>query len=155
MLTSIKRFFENNLVPSDQSTRSSSDHSLQLATAALLIEMMNTDDDINQNEIDEIHRLIRDRYSLSTEETDELMKLAEQESKEATDFHQFTRLINQSYSQEQKIRIIEELWKVAMADNVLDHYEEHFVRKISDLLYISHRQFISAKLRVTESANKS
>ncbi|RLW56975.1 MAG: hypothetical protein B6D69_00780, partial [gamma proteobacterium symbiont of Stewartia floridana] len=81
-------------------------------------------------------------------EAQTLMNLAEQEHRHSTDYFQFTTLINKNYSYEQKIRIIESLWQVAFADRQLHHYEEHVIRRLADLIHVSHGDFISAKHRV-------
>jgi uncharacterized tellurite resistance protein B-like protein len=74
--------------------------------------------------------------------------LAEQQRKQATDYFQFTSLINKEYSLEQKVRLIESLWKIAFIDGVLDMNEEYLVRKIADLLHVPHTAFIMAKNRL-------
>ncbi|HDH50110.1 MAG TPA: TerB family tellurite resistance protein, partial [Nitrospirae bacterium] len=78
---------------------------------------------------------------------DTLLTLAEQEVKRATDYYEFTSLINRGFTYEQKVKVVEHLWEVAFADDTLDKYEEHMVRRIADLIYVSHKDFIEAKLR--------
>ncbi|MCU7968532.1 MAG: TerB family tellurite resistance protein, partial [gamma proteobacterium symbiont of Bathyaustriella thionipta] len=78
----------------------------------------------------------------------ELYQLAHEELNNATDYYQFTKLIAAYFSQPQKIKMIELLWQVAYADNHLDAYEEHMVRRIADLIYVPHHDFIQTKLRV-------
>lgn len=152
MLKAIKLFFDQNLLPKDTSTAGTSEHSLHLATAAMLLEMANTDETIRPEEMERIDRYVRNELLLTDSEAENLIRLAKEELKDATDFHQFTRLINDAYNEKQKVRIIEELWKVALSDDHLDPYEEHFVRKIADLLHLPHRLFITAKLKVSGSS---
>ena len=78
-----------------------------------------------------------------------LIALAEQERDHAVSLYNFTNLINKTLGREERIKIIELLWKVAFADAVLDKYEEYFVRKIADLLHISHKDYIKAKHKVS------
>ena len=73
--------------------------------------------------------------------------LAEAERTASTDYFQFTSLINGAYSPEQKIRLIELLWRIAYANESLHRYEEHLVRKVADLLHVPHSAFIAAKHR--------
>jgi uncharacterized tellurite resistance protein B-like protein len=80
------------------------------------------------------------------------MDFAAEEAKQATDYFQFTSLINKHFSQEQKIEVVENLWQVAFADGHLDAHEQHFMRKIADLLYISHADYVAAKQRGRGSA---
>jgi uncharacterized tellurite resistance protein B-like protein len=85
---------------------------------------------------------------LTAEQTTLLLALADQQRKQATDYFQFTSLINKEYSVEQKVGLIESLWKIAFVDGVLDIDEEYLVRKIANLLYVPHSAFIMAKNRV-------
>lgn len=146
MLMTIKRFFEQNMTAAPSSADQS--HALKLATAALLIEMMNQDEQVLETEQQAVRNALSENFNLTDEETQELFQLAEQEVHNATDYYQFTRLIAEQYSQQQKIQVIELLWKVAYADNHLDAYEEHMVRRIADLIYVPHQDFIQAKLKV-------
>ncbi len=78
---------------------------------------------------------------------DELLALAEQHIEHSHDLHQFTSAINRSWTPEEKQRLVEELWRVAHADERLNKYEEHLIRRIADLLHLRHSEFIAAKLR--------
>lgn len=145
MLNAIKNFFEKN-ISSDEGSHL--EHQLKLATAALLIEMMYQDEQVHEKEIDAAKIALREKFALNDSECQTLFELAEEEVKEAIDYHQFTRLIAKEFNQEQKIKVIELLWSVAYADSRLDSMEEHMVRKIADLIYVSHKDFMKAKHRV-------
>jgi uncharacterized tellurite resistance protein B-like protein len=77
---------------------------------------------------------------------DTLWQLAQEEARSATSLFQFTSLINSSYGYPEKIRLLHHMWEVAWADGRVDRYEEHLIRKVADLLYLSHGDFIRAKL---------
>jgi len=126
-------------------------HSLQLATAALLFEMLRADFDEHPDEYVALERALQDSFSLSASETRQLTQLADREAADAVSLYQFTGLINQHFSAGEKVQVIEMLWQVAYADGRVDRYEEALVRKISDLLHVPHRDFIQAKHRVQES----
>lgn len=143
MLNKLKTFFENSLANMDNAE--DEQHQLKVATAALLIEMMLQDDDEHDRERQAILQALQDKFDLSADETRELYQLAEKERRQATDYHQFTSLIASNYTQPQKIQIIEHLWSVAYADGQLDKYEEHMVRRIADLIHVSHKDFLQAK----------
>jgi len=151
MLNQIKLFFEQHLALS--APENASEEKLQLATVVLFLEMMNMDDKVEAVEQDIIFALIHQNFSLSAEQTTSLLALAEQQRKQATDYFQFTSLINKGYSLEQKIGLIESLWKIAFIDGVLDMNEEYLVRKIADLLYVPHTAFIMAKNRIAPVNN--
>ncbi|MEN8251372.1 MAG: TerB family tellurite resistance protein [Bacteroidota bacterium] len=146
MLNAIKQFFEQNMTADLASTDPA--HQLKLATAALLIEMMHQDEKVLDVEQNTVKNALKETFQLTENETHELFQLAEEEVHHATDYYQFTRLIADHYTQQQKIQVIELLWQVAYADNHLDAYEEHMVRRISDLIYVPHHDFIKAKLKV-------
>jgi len=149
MLKAIKTFFEEKMTMEINSIDHT--HQVKLATAALLIEMMNQDEKVLATEQQAVRNALKDNFQLSDDETHELYRLAEQEIHHATDYYQFTRLIADHYSQQEKIQVIELLWQVAYADNHLDAYEEHMVRRIADLIYVPHHEFIQAKLRVQKA----
>ena len=90
---------------------------------------------------------IRTRFGLSAQESAALLELAGQTSRAATDHFAFTSRINESYPMEQKIAIVELMWRVAYADGRLSADENHLMRKIGDLLYIPHGAYVAAKLR--------
>ncbi len=151
MLGAIKIFFENNIATEESSDL---EHQLKLATAALLIEMIQQDDKIFPEEIEAAKKALRKKFDLSNEESQALFRLAEAEAAEAVDYHQFTRLIARQFTQAQKIKVIELLWSVAYADLHLDPHEEHMIRKIADLIYVSHKDFIQTKHKIQNAIIK-
>lgn len=147
MVSRIKQFFERYVSSPAGETDTVSEHSLMIATAALLLEMMRADACVSAEERETVLKTIRTRFRLSEEETDALMALAEEEINRATGYFEFTSLINRGLTYDQKIHLIEYLWEVAFSDSILDKYEEYMVRKIANLIYVSHPDFINAKLR--------
>jgi uncharacterized tellurite resistance protein B-like protein len=148
MLKSIKRFFDDHLAPTDQGQRMDDEHVLRLAVAALLLEVGESDYQDHPAERDAVMEAVKNHFDLEQAEADALIELAESERAGATDYFQFTSLINRTYDQEQKKRVIEILWKVAFADGELHKYEEHLIRRLAELLHLPHRDFIAAKHRV-------
>jgi len=152
MLKKIQSFFEKNFQLSE-SSQDSIEHQLNLAAAALLIEMSFQDNTVNEVEIEAAKQSMISHLGLSADETHALYELAEEEKHQATDYHQFTQLISQHYTQPQKIILIESLWAVAYSDSQLDKYEEQMVRKVCDLIHVSHKDFLQAKHRVEAKLN--
>lgn len=150
MIDQFKQFFEKYMTSAEGENEQSSEHRLQLVTAALLIEMTRADGDVKPAEQAAVASALQKTFALSEAETAEMISLAEQEAHDATCYHQFTRLINDNYPKAQKIQVVELLWEVAYADNKMEPYEEHLVRKLADLLYVPHAEFIQAKLRVVK-----
>ena len=146
MLKHIKTFFDQYLAPGLNTDGAPSDHVLRLAIGALLLEMTHVDGEVSPEERDAVETAVLEHFELSEAEAKELLKLAEEERSESTDYYQFTTLINSNYTLEQKVSLVERLWRIAYANETLHKYEEHLVRKIADLLYVPHSAFIAAKL---------
>lgn len=145
MILRIQRFFEQHILIRLDNTEADPGHALQIACAALLIEMTRADHVITDDEIASLKRILRQHFSLQAGEEDELIQLAEQARDDATDYYQFTSLINQHYSQQQKRQLVTRLWQLANADDYIDKFEEHLVRKLADLLHVPHAAFIRSK----------
>jgi uncharacterized tellurite resistance protein B-like protein len=120
---------------------------IQVATAAILLEVANSDDEYSQKEQDRIMEILKNRFSLDQSSVLELMKLSEEERKGSIDLWYFTNLIDKHYNSEEKYRIIETVWQVIYADGKLDKYEDQLVHKLSNLLHVSHSQMIRAKMK--------
>ncbi|NMG74410.1 TerB family tellurite resistance protein [Aromatoleum diolicum] len=128
----------------------SSVHSLQLATAVLLVEVMRSDAQVGAEERQAVLAALRDKFALADDELARLFELAETEAQNATDFYRFTSKINKGFSAEQKLRVVEFLWRVALADSHLSHHENHLMRRLGDLLHIPHADYVAAKQRARE-----
>lgn len=149
MLDQIKLFFDEHMkLPAPEEP---SEEKLQIACAALLLEMVTMDDKIEVIEQETVLELVQQSFSLTLEQATGLFDMAEEQRNQAVDYYQFTSLINKSYSLEQKIELIESLWKVAFVDGNLDMHEEYLARKIADLLYVPHASFMKAKHRMKSS----
>ena len=151
MIASIKEFFQQFIEPGTRQTEADRGKALQIATAALLLEMMRMDEHIAVEERHSIIATLRQQFNLDSKQLTILLDLAEQEARQATGYYQFTSLINKTCTADQKIRIIENLWQVAMADGQLDAHELHLMRKIADLLYVGHADFVAAKQRARQT----
>jgi uncharacterized tellurite resistance protein B-like protein len=148
MVLTIKKFFEKYINPSPHGSEKISEHYLQVATSALLIEMMKADANVSENERKTVIKIIRSKFNLTEDEIGALLQLAEEEIWKSTGYYEFTSLINKGFTYKQKVTLIEHLWEVAFTDRRLDKHEEYMVRKIADLIYVEHKDFIEAKLRV-------
>jgi uncharacterized tellurite resistance protein B-like protein len=129
-------------------------HGVQIATALLLIEVERADfsDDLTQR--DETFRLVKQFFELSDEDAALLVAEARHEADHAASLHAFTRRLHEALSLEEKHAVVEMLWKVALADAHLDKHEDYVVRKIADLLYVSHGDLIRIRNRVKTAAGR-
>jgi len=118
---------------------------VELAAAVLMVEISLADSELTADERSVIRKALRQMFHLDEHAVDRLISLAESEVDHAVSLFEFTRLINDALSAEEKVQIVELLWKVAFADAILDKYEEYYIRKIADLLHVPHRQFIRTR----------
>jgi uncharacterized tellurite resistance protein B-like protein len=119
-------------------------------SALLLVEISRADSEIDDTELSTIAEAIKSSsHSIDSAEIDEIIASAKQDSDNTISFREHVRLINKNCSREQKLSLIEQMWRVAYADGDLDKYEEYTIRKLADLLYVEHQELIKAKLRVS------
>ena len=121
---------------------------LDRACAALLVEMAFADKDFDEREKESLKQSLLKSYAIDIETINEIINDAEKTVEESTSLYEYTRTVNDEFEYPQKLNLLENLWKVAYADETLDKYEEHLLRKISDLIHISHSDYINVKLRV-------
>lgn len=153
MIAGIKQFFDQFIAPETHAAGAEKELALRMATAALLLELTRADGDISATERDAIAVALRGHFALDAAEYETLLALAAEEARQANDYYQFTSLINRHCSREEKLVIVENLWRVAMADAHLDAHELHLMRKLADLLHIGHADNAAAKQRAREAAN--
>jgi uncharacterized tellurite resistance protein B-like protein len=156
MLDSIKRYFrERVLEEAARPATEEREHGLKLAAAALMFEVVRADAEVKEEERTVMRTAIQASFALSREEADELMRLAEEESRGAASLYELTRLVDEGLGAEQKKRVVELLWLVAFADAEKHPIEEHLVRKIATLLHVPHPDFIDAKIRARAESSAS
>lgn len=148
MIGKIKQFFEHQLAPGSGGMVSDPEHAIQLAVAVLLYEVAESDYEQRPEERNALLDAVKETFNLTEKESAELLSLAEAEHADSTDYFQFTRLINEHYTAEQKIELVEKLWLIAYSDQQLHHYEEHVIRRLAELLHVPHSAFMATKHRV-------
>jgi uncharacterized tellurite resistance protein B-like protein len=151
MLRSLKELFDA-LAPEARPSPAQEEHALQLACAVLLVETMRAEPGVQPAERAAVLAALRRKFTLPADELDRLVAEAEQASRCANDFFAFTSTINDRFGQPQKIRMIEFMWQVAYADGAIGANENHLISKIAGLLYVTHGEYIGAKLRAKEAA---
>ena len=121
---------------------------LQVATAVLLTEVMCADHELHEEEKHTILHILQQQFRLNDKQAIDLFSYAELQSKEAVSLHEYTSRINQLLDNPGRVQLIENLWRVIHADGEIDKYEEHLIRRIAELLYVSHTDFIRTKHKV-------
>ncbi len=145
MLSKISAFFQSLGESADNQKQKIS---LEIACSVLLCEVMLADGQLDSTEQEQLNKILAKQFLLSAEEIEEIIKHALLLCESATDFFQFTSKINENYSLEQRIKMLELLWQVAYADGELASIEEHIIRKIADLLHLRHSEYIQTKLNI-------
>ena len=146
MLNKIKQLFS----ALNDTQSNIAEHDLKTAVAALLIEVMRADNELQDDEQQTLNETLKKYFSLNEEEVQELVASASQSLDDAIDYFQFSKQVNAQCSAEQRIEIIELLWRLAYADGEIDPQEEYVIRKIAGLLYVTHVDFIAAKIAATK-----
>ena len=118
--------------------------------AALIIEVALADKVFDESEVNLLKEMLLKAFTLEPQDVQGLIENAEKAVEESTSLYEYTREVNDNFDYESKLNLIDQLWRIAFADGHLDKYEEHVVRKIADLIHISHNDFIQSKLKNRE-----
>ncbi len=148
MIDKLKGFFGKPQPKGSKEASQVSEHDVRVAVCALFVEMARIDKTFTPAEMETILSILKDKYGLSGEHADALIAEADRELEQSVDLWQFARLINENYSTEEKIEIIEILWQMVFVDGKMDEYEHYLMNKLKNLLRLSHDQLIDAKLKV-------
>ena len=128
------------------------DAAVRLATAVLMVDVALVDSSFDETEFDRMLQLVKDHFGLGTQQAAELINDANAKADELVSVHEFTQLLHQHLSEDEKARIVSLLWQIAYADGQLDKYEDSLVLKISDLLYVSRGKVMQLKHHAKQNA---
>jgi uncharacterized tellurite resistance protein B-like protein len=148
MLKTLKDLFDQLLPPQPGDLPQTAEHALQLATAVLLVEVMRADAGFDVRERRVVLQALHQRFALTDDEAERLAELAEQTARGSSDLFGFTSRINERFDMDAKVQMVESLWRVALADGVLDEHERHLVWRIADLLHVPDGARVHARMRV-------
>ncbi len=144
MLGRLKAFLSGD----DKDETESPDDALRVATAALLVELARMDEHVDPAEHDAIVALLGDRFELGREEIDALIEQGKNAADDAVELYGFARIVKDRWDHEDRIRLVEMLWEVALADGRLDDFETGLMRRLTGLVYVSDRESAEARQRV-------
>lgn len=154
VLQNVKQFFDRHILPAGREQGEGTHHALQVATAALLFEVMRMNGELKEVERHAMTAAIQSRFELTAGEMASLLRLAEAEAEQATDYYQFTALINKHYTAAQKVQVVEHMWQVASADHEIDRFERTLVHKVADLLHVPRPEQIAARERALRNVRR-
>lgn len=126
------------------------DNTSTKACIALLLETSMADEVLDESELMALKNTLQKDFQINEDEIDELIDLAKENVEDSTSLYEFTRDINDNFDAAERVKLIESMWKIAYADGNIDKYEEHIIRKVSNLIYVAHSDFIKAKLSAKE-----
>ena len=145
MIEAIQNFFKTRIEAKEGDEEKET--AARVAAAALLFEAAMSDYQLDDVERQTIKDLIIEQFNLDRADAMTLIALAESQAKEATGLHGFTTLINQNWSETDRVNLMEKMWRVVYADGRLDDHELHLMRKIQRLLHIPQVDYVAGKLR--------
>lgn len=147
------QFFKNILTQTCNSSEQSNfrnDDKLKIATCALFLEIANSDDNFSGEEMAQIYSIMKNTFSLTDEDVKQLIELSEVQIRRSVSLYEFTDIINKNFTYEEKYEIIKNLWRIVLADKILNPYEEHLLKIINGNFNFYHKDLIAAKLEVKE-----
>jgi uncharacterized tellurite resistance protein B-like protein len=147
MFDGVRRLLVKNRTTRPQDDEKAQYRHIHVAVCALFLEMAHIDGEFSISEQENMISILKKYYDLSDKHVTELMEASKKELEESVDLWQFTNLVNQNYSREEKIRLIEMVWQVVYADQKMDKHEDYLVHKLAKLLRLTHNELIDAKLR--------
>jgi uncharacterized tellurite resistance protein B-like protein len=146
-IEAIRSFFSPKAVKHDEPPRPDP---VTIAACALLLEIAHADDVFQPEEKERIARHIRDEMHVSEDHLQEVFRLAEEQRRESVDLFQFTQLVREHLSRDERLRLVEAIWGVVYSDGSLAEVEGHLARRIAELLGFQHPDVQAAKERVAE-----
>ncbi len=152
MIGLIDKFFGKGADENKSGEDGKEEHDTLVATCALLLEIANIDGEFSEKEQERILSILESHFHLSGDLAKELMKKAGEELENSIDLWRFTNLINQNYSRNEKMGVVEMIWRVVFADETLDKHEDYLMHKLAKLLRLSHKDLIDAKMKVKGKA---
>ena len=150
MLKTLKDLFDSLLPPPAGAVPQAAEHTLQLATAVMLVEVMRADTTFHPGEREAVRAALRDKFGLSDGEAQALSDLAQATAQGASDLFAFTSRINEHFDMPQKLRMVEHMWRVAYADGHLSEHERHVLWRVADLLHVPQGAYVHARLRAQQ-----
>jgi uncharacterized tellurite resistance protein B-like protein len=152
----MKKFLENVFRPQKASSGgvAGTEHDIQVATAALLVEVAGSDDKFAPEEKEAIIRNLKSYFKLSEDEVEEIVAAGREQLERQLDLYHFAQQINRYFDRARKIAVIEMVWRVIYSDNYLSGHEDHLAHRFARLLRLDHSELIAAKLRVKDERNR-
>lgn len=139
-------FVKNILGSGEQKSSSAPDFDGHVALCVLLLEAAYVDGECSEKEISQLKETLIEKFKIKAEDIEDLVANSGDTREESIDIFKFTRHMNNSFSKEEKIAVMESVWSILLVDNHLERHEDHFAHKLANLLRLNHKELIDAKL---------
>ena len=146
--------FFKNLFKTKKIEEKSKDNSIQKSICSLMIEVAYADNQLDESELKVMANSLS-KLDIQEGEIQEIVDATLAKSKESISFYEHTRILNDQLDYDQKKEVLNSVWAIAFADGEMDKHEEHLIRRIADLLYLNHKDFIITKLNQKETNENS
>lgn len=143
MLQQIRKLFDQIGRGEDVEIREEMD--VRMISAALLAEIATADHKVDEREHAALVQLLQEHYQLDADTAQAMIERALKQRNEATSLYEFTQTVNDHFSDQEKYQLIKQMWQVAFADGEIDAFEEHLIRRVSELIYLPHGLFTRAR----------
>ena len=147
MLDLIKQLFSGE----EQRQEPPTGHQIAVAATALMVQLARVDSNQDDRELETIVECAVRAHEVTESEAREILEDALSHADDATSLYEFTGKLNEYLDQNDKQRLLESIWSVALADGRIDRYEEHLIRRIADLLHLNHREYMQARHRAEDA----
>lgn len=149
MLDALKNLLQKN--SRTESNPENQNHKIQIAASVLLLEASHADDECTAAELGHIRSTLQTLFQIPDPSIQELLDLANSKREHEGDLWQFSNMINQESTRQEKLAIIEAMWRIIYMDGKLDSHEDHFAHKLANLLRLTHKELIDVKMQVKSS----
>ncbi|HLG32262.1 MAG TPA: TerB family tellurite resistance protein [Ignavibacteriaceae bacterium] len=128
---------------------------IQIAATVLMVEMANSDGNISEEEFESITNSVNNVFKIEKEKVEELIKISKEELKESVSLYEFSGVINENLLHNEKIELLDQLWRIIYSDNKLDKYEDKLIKQIGGMLKLDHKEIIHSKLFIKQQLGKT
>ena len=149
MLNFLKKIIGENFKPDAQEDSGSLD--ADIALSALLLEAAHVDGECSDEEREQLASILIEKYGIQKDEIEKLLARGNKKRQESVDVFQFTRYMNNNFSRDEKLAFIEIVWRIILIDDHLEPHEDQFVHKLANLLRLTHKDLIDAKLKARQN----
>jgi uncharacterized tellurite resistance protein B-like protein len=145
MFDFVKNIINNNKKEKDSTSSNFDGH---IALCVLLLEAAFVDGECSTEELSHLKETLTSKYDITPQDIDELLASSGEKRKESVDIFNFTRYMNNNFNKQEKIEVMESVWSILLIDEHLEAHEDHFAHKLANLLRLTHKELIDAKLAV-------